>query len=399
MPEHTAPHATVLAIALALLLPAVPTHAQESGVAPPELWYDEPAESWTHALPVGNGRLGGMVFGGIARERIQLNEETLWSGGPYDPVVEGAHEALPQIRAYLFAGDFERAHDLFGRTMMGVPYEMMKYQPFADLWLDFPGHEGATDYRRSLDLGEGVARVRYVVDGVTYLREVFSSAVDQVLVIRISADRPGAVTFSANLHGVRNPAHSNYGTDYFRMDGIPRADLRVTGKSSDYLGIEGRLRYEGRLRARVHGGTSEIDYRTLRVQDADEAVLVFAAATSFVDYRDVSADPAARVEAALSAVQDSTWRAMRAAHEREHRSWFDRVELNLGAELGPDLPTDERVARFAESPDPGLAALYYQFGRYLLIASSRPGTQPANLQGIWNDSSNPWWDSKYTVNI
>jgi len=399
VPEHTAPHATVLAIALALLLPAVPTHAQESGVAPPELWYDEPAESWTHALPVGNGRLGGMVFGGIARERIQLNEETLWSGGPYDPVVEGGHEALPRIRAYLFAGDFERAHDLFGRTMMGVPYEMMKYQPFADLWLDFPGHEGATDYRRSLDLAEGVARVRYVVDGVTYLREVFSSAVDQVLVIRISADRPGAVTFSANLHGVRNPAHSNYGTDYFRMDGIPPADLRVTGKSSDYLGIEGRLRYEGRLRARVHGGTSEIDYRTLRVQDADEAVLVFAAATSFVDYRDVSADPAARVEAALSGVEDRTWQAMRAAHEREHRSWFDRVEMKLGAEPGPDLPTDERVARFAESPDPGLAALYYQFGRYLLIASSRPGTQPANLQGIWNDSSNPWWDSKYTVNI
>ncbi len=399
MPEHNASPITVLAAAFALLLPAVPIHAQEPGVAPVELWYDEPAESWNHALPVGNGRLGGMVFGGIARERIQLNEETLWSGGPYDPVVPGAHEALPQIRAHLFAGDFQRAHDLFGRTMMGVPYEMMKYQPFADLWLEFPGHEGATEYRRSLDLGDGVARVSYVVDGVTYLREVFSSAVDQVLVVRISADRPGAVTFSADLHGVRNPAHSNYGTDYFRMDGIPPHDLRVEGKSSDYLGIEGRLRYEGRLRARVRGGTSEIDYRTLRVENADEAVLVFAAATSFVNYRDVSADPAGRVEAALSGVEGRSWQAMRAAHESEHRSWFDRVELKLGAETGPDLPTDERIARFAGSPDPGLAALYYQFGRYLLIASSRPGTQPANLQGIWNDNPNPWWDSKYTINV
>jgi alpha-L-fucosidase 2 len=399
VPDHSAFHTIVLAAACTLLLTAVPTLAQEPGLTPPELWYDAPAESWNHALPVGNGRLGGMVFGGIARERIQLNEETLWSGGPYDPVVRGAHQALPQIRAYLFEGDFERAHDLFGRTMMGVPYEMMKYQPFADLWLDFPGHEAATDYRRSLDLGEGVASVSYVVDGVTYLREVFSSAVDQVLVVRISADRPGAVTFSANLHGVRNPAHSNYGTDYFRMDGIPPADLRVTGKSSDYLGIEGRLRYEGRLRARVRGGTSEIDYRTLRVQDADEAVLIFAAATSFVDYRDVSADPAARVQAVLSDVEDRTWEAMLAAHEQEHRSWFDRVTLNLGTEPGPDLPTDERVARFADSPDPGLAALYYQFGRYLLIASSRPGTQPANLQGIWNEDPNPWWDSKYTINI
>jgi alpha-L-fucosidase 2 len=340
-----------------------------------------------------------MVFGGIARERIQLNEETLWSGGPYDPVVPGAHEALPQIRAYLFAGDFERAHDLFGRTMMGVPYEMMKYQPFADLWLEFPGHEGATDYRRSLDLGTGVVRVSYIVDGVRYLREVFSSAADQVLLVRISADRPGAVTFSANLHGVRNPAHSNYGTDYFRMDGIPPADLRVTGKSSDYLGIEGRLRYEGRLRARVSGGTREVDYRTLRVENADEAVLIFAAATSFVDYRDVSADPAARVEAALSRVRGGDWETLRVAHEREHRSWFDRVTLNLGPDPAPELPTDERIARFAGSPDPGLAALYYQFGRYLLIASSRPGTQPANLQGIWNDDPNPWWDSKYTINI
>ncbi|MDP2471079.1 MAG: glycoside hydrolase family 95 protein [Candidatus Palauibacterales bacterium] len=400
MPQHFASPTIVLAAALSLLLPALPARAQvPAGTKPVELWYDEPAAEWNQALPVGNGRLGAMVFGGVERERIQLNEETLWSGGPYDPVVPGAHEALPQIRAYLFAGDFVRAHDLFGRTMMGVPYEMMKYQPFADLWLDFPGHKGATNYRRSLDLGEGVARVRYVVDGVEYLREIFASAVDQVLVIRISADRPGAVTFSANLHGVRNPAHSNYGTDYFRMDGIPPSDLRVTGKNTDYLGIEGRLHYEGRLRARVHGGTSEIDYRTLHVRNADEAVLVFAAATSFVDYRDVSADPAARVQAVLSGVRDRTWQAMRAAHEREHRSWFDRVMLNLGAEPGPDLPTDERIARFADSPDPGLAALYYQFGRYLLIASSRPGTLPANLQGIWNDSSNPWWDSKYTINI
>ena len=190
-------------------------------------------------------------------------------------------------------------------------------------------------------------------------------------VVRITADRPGAVTFSANLHGVRNPAHSNYGTDYFRMDGSPPADLRVTGKSSDYLGIEGRLRYEGRLRARVAGGTHEIDYRTLRVEKADEAVLIFAAATSFVNYRDVSADPAARVEATLSGVKDHTWETMREAHEREHRAWFDRVSLDLGASPAPDLPMDERIARFAEHPDPGLAALYYQFGLYLLIASSR----------------------------
>jgi alpha-L-fucosidase 2 len=385
----------------ALVLMALPAHAQEGAALPLALWYDESAASWNHALPVGNGRLGAMVFGGVERERIQLNEETLWSGGPYDPVVEGAHEALPEIRRYLFEGDFERAHDVFGRTMMGVPYEMMKYQPFADLWLDFPDHQNATEYRRELDLADGVARVSYVVDGVTYRREVFSSAVDQVVAVRITADRPASVTFSADLHGVRNPAHSNYGTDYFLMDGIPPRDLRVTGKSSDYLGIEGRLRYEGRMRARVRGGSAEVDYRTLRVRDADEVVLLFAAATSFVDYRDVSADPAQRVRAALSAVENRAWGVLRADHIREHRSWFDRVELSLGGTTAAAAtrPTDERIERFASEPDPELAALYYQFGRYLLIASSRPGTQPANLQGIWNDDPNPWWDSKYTINI
>jgi len=404
--SNSSPRRTLRRVALSLgvgttlALIAVATNAQDGDRSPLTLWYDEPAPAWNQALPVGNGRLGAMVFGGIERERIQLNEETLWSGGPYDPVVEGAHEALPEIRRLLFAGDFERAHDLFGRTMMGVPYEMMKYQPFADLWLDFPDHEGATDYVRELDLADAVATVSYVVDGTTYRREVFSSAVDQVVAVRITADRPGAVSFSANLHGVRNPAHSNYGTDYFLMDGVPPNELRVTGKSSDYLGVEGRLRYEGRLRSRVTGGSSEIDYRTLRVRNADEAVLIFAAATSFVDYRDVSADPAARVRAVLAGVDDRTWDTMRAEHVAEHRSWFDRVEMDLGPpSAAAALPTDERIARFADNPDPGLAALYYQFGRYLLIASSRPGTEAANLQGIWNDSSNPSWDSKYTINI
>ena len=163
----------VLSLVSTLLLTATSGHAQESRRSPLTIWFDEPAPAWNQALPVGNGRLGAMVFGGIERERIQMNEETLWSGGPYDPVVEGAHEALPEIRRHLFDGDFERAHDLFGRTMMGVPYEMMKYQPFADLWLDFPGHEGATGYTRELDLGDAVASVSYVVDGTTYRREVF----------------------------------------------------------------------------------------------------------------------------------------------------------------------------------------------------------------------------------
>ena len=394
--------AAVLVLQVATAAVAQPTDS--STVRAPgstALWYRRPAASWNEALPVGNGRLGAMLFGGVEREHLQLNEETLWTGGPYDPVVPGAGAALPEVRRLLFAGDIVGAHDLFGRRMMGVPYEQMKYQPLGDLLLTFPGHADATDYRRELDLDEAIARVRYRSGGVTYTREVFISAVAQVLVVQLTADRPGALSVAAELRGARNPAHSNYGTDYFQMDGVPPASLVLTGKNSDYLGVPARLRHETRLVARASGGTVRVEHRTLRVSGADTVTLLLAAATNFVDYRDVSADPAERVRAALAGASARSYADLRRAHVDEHRGWFRRVRLALGGT--PDsvraLPTDERIQRLATVPDPDLAALYYQFGRYLLIASSRPGTQAANLQGIWNDNPNPWWDSKYTVNI
>jgi alpha-L-fucosidase 2 len=387
-------------LAAALIWVTGPVLAQET-----ILFFDEPASEWEQALPVGNGRLGAMVFGEIATERIQFNEETLWSGGPYDPVQEGAHAGLPEIQRLLFEGDFAKAHDLFGRTMMGVPYEQMKYQPFGNVYLYFDGHdfEGddtVTDYRRQLDLDTGIAATSYVVDGVTFTREVYSSAVDQVIVVHLTASEPGAISFSANLHGVRNVAHSNYGTGYFRMDGIAPNQLRLTGKSSTYLGIEGQMRYEARVDAQTEGGRSWVDYRTLHVEGADSATLLIAAATNHVNYKDVSANPQARVAAYLDAATDRDESAMRADHLEEHRQWFRRVSIDFeGDPTLRELPTDERIARLEEGEDPSLAALYYQFGRYLLIASSRPGTQPANLQGIWQDRPNPSWDSKYTINI
>jgi len=393
--------AFLLALPLAsLLLLSTAAHAQpgpDDAWSDLKLWYRQPAETWQGALPVGNGRLGAMVMGGMAEERIQLNEETLWTGGPYDPSREGGAEALPEIRRRLFDGEFEQAHDLFGRTMMGIPYEQMKYQSLGDLRLSFPGHEEATDYRRELDLDAAVARVTYRVGDVTFLREVFSSPVDQVLVVRLTADRPRQLSFTAQLHGTRNPAHSNYGTDYFQMDGLPPDGLVVTGKNSDFLGIPGRLTYQAEAHAHAEGGTVSVDYRTLRVEGADTVTLFLAAATSFVDYKQVDGDPAARVAAVLSAVRDKPYPRLLADHLDAHRALFRRVSLDLGR--APDRPIDERLQALAEQPDPHLAALYYQFGRYLLISSSRPGTQPANLQGIWNEDANPWWDSKYTVNI
>lgn len=380
---------------LALVLITLPAQAQET-----VLFFDEPAPEWEHALPVGNGRLGAMVFGETGTERIQFNEETLWSGGPYDPVQEGAHAGLSEIQRLLFEGEYARAHDLFGRTMMGVPYEQMKYQPFGDLYLHFDGHEEVADYRRELDLDSGIATTTYSVDGVTFKREVYVSAVDQVIVVHLTASAPGSISFAANLHGVRNVAHSNYGTGYFRMDGMAPNQLRLTGKSSTYLGIEGQMRYEARVDARTEGGRTWVDYRTLHVEGADSATLVIAAATNHVNYKDVSGHPDERVAVVLDAVRDRTEPEMRADHLEEHRQWFRRVEIDFeGDPAHRDLPTDERIARLEEGEDPSLAALYYQFGRYLLIASSRPGTQPANLQGIWQDRPNPSWDSKYTINI
>jgi len=344
-----------------------------------------------------------MIFGGTREEHIQLNEETLWTGGPYNPVVEGASKALPEIQRLLFAGDVPGAHDLFGRTMMGVPYEQMKYQSLGDLLITFPGHDTVTNYRRELLLDSAIARVSYVVNGVTFTREMFSSAPDQAIIVRLSANRPGALTFSTTLHGTRNPAHSNYGTDYFQMDGVAPNGLRITGKNSDYLGVTGKLTYEARLQARAEGtrGTVAVDYRTLRVIGADAVTIVLAAATSFVNFSDVSGNPANRVRTVLDRTSARSYDDLLRDHIAEHQQWFHRVHLSLGGTSADVLamPTDERVKRFATSPDPDLAALTYQFGRYLLIASSRPGTEAANLQGIWNDNPNPWWDAKYTINI
>lgn len=384
-----------------LLVGLLQVTAPQAATPDLRLWYRQPATTWNEALPVGNGRLGAMVFGGRGRETIQLNEETLWSGGPYNPIVPGGAQALPEIRRLLFAGDIPAAHDLFGRTMMGHPYEQMKYQPLGNLQLSFPGHDKSTDYERELDLDAAVARVSYSVGGTHFVREVFSSAPDQIIVVRLTADHPGAISFTAELDGVRNQDHSNYGTDYFQMDGAPPNRLRLTGKSTDYLGIEGKVRYQADLVAQVDGGTVRTDRRSLTVTNANAVTLVIAAATNFVNYHDVSADPAERVAAVLGRALARGYPQLRASHVAEHRGWMRRVSLKLGGGLpaADTLPTDLRIARYAAQPDPGLAALEYQFGRYLLIASSRPGTEPANLQGIWNDKSDPPWDAKYTVNI
>jgi len=361
--------------------------AGTTSAADPELrlWYREPAATWTEALPIGNGRLGAMVFGGTAEERLQLNEDTLWTGAPHEYQHEGAVKALPELRRLLFEGQQREAEQLAMREFMSVPLRQKAYQPMADLRLRFPGHENAVEYRRELDLDQALARVRYRIGEVLYSREAFTSHPDQVLVERLTASRRGALAFTAALIS----PHEGYVVRVTRPD-----EIALAGSVAD-----GALSFEVRLRARAEGGRVSASETGLSVSGADAATLLITAATSFVSFRDVTGDPVARTTEAMARAAAKGHAQLRRAHVADHQQLFRRVALDLGSTPSTLLPTDQRIAAADKSPDPHLVTLAFQFGRYLLIASSRPGDQPANLQGVWNESLKPPWDSKYTVNI
>ena len=363
------------------------------------LYYRQPAKFWTQALPVGNGRLGAMVYGGTDVEQIQLNEETVWTGSPYDPTIDTAREALPEIRRLVFEGEYLKAYRMFGRTMFGIGIQQEMYQPLGNLWLTFPGHEAVTNYQRQLNLDEAIVRVTYNIGDVLYTREVFSSPVDQVLVVHITADKPKKVSFSALMAGSRATEGECDGDDYYLYDGVPPDELVVHGKAASHLGIPGKIKYQSRAKAIVEGGKLTVQDMDLTVEDADSVTLLIAAATNYVSYNDLSGDPEPRVKAWLATAAGKSYEELRNAHLAEHRRLFRRVHLDLGTTEAAKLPTDERIRKFRQQDDPQLVTLLFQYGRYLLLSSSRPGCLPANLQGIWNDRTNPAWESKYTTNI
>lgn len=386
------------------------------------LWYPTPAAKWIEALPLGNGRLGAMVFGGTAEERLALNEDTFWAGGPHHNNRASARAAMPEIRRLLFAGDYAGAQALVEAEVMPGKDRPngMSYQPIGDLLLHFPGHEAATGYRRELSLDDATVRVAYQVDGVRFTREAIASLTDQVIAVRIRAGKPGALTFSASWRSPQKSAvridakdgsaaggtGGSGGSGGARgKGGLAGADstpaLVLGGVSPDQEGVPGQVRFEAHLRALPQGGQATVENDVLWVRGATEAVLLVAIATNHVNYGDLTADPTARARMALDAAQRKPFEALHREHVAAYRRQFGRVALDLGTSEpeARTLPTDARLARFREKPDPELAALYFQFGRYLLIGSSQPGTQPANLQGIWNDLPKPPWDSKYTVNI
>jgi len=359
------------------------------------LWYTAPAQEWTEALPIGNGRLGAMVFGRTDRERIQVNEDTVWAGSPHDYSHPGAAKYLAEIRRLLFEGKQEEATALATEHFMSVPLRQMPYQPCCDLYLDFGSTATVSSYRRELDLSSARVITRYQVEGVTYTRTVFASYPDQVIVIRTTADKPGSVGFTVSL-----------ATPHVEHEVRAAEDMIIlSGKVADYIDKRTKeltpstIRFEVRAVVRPEGGTLVATDGTLRVAGADAVTILLTAATNYRDFEDVSGNPSARCAEIVESARSRSYDELLARHVKDYRDMFDRVRFSLPKTDVVTQPTDQRIRNFDRQQDPHLAVLYFQFGRYLLISSSRPGSQPANLQGIWNESLNPPWQSKYTTNI
>lgn len=358
-------------------------------VRPLLLWYETPAREWVEALPVGSGRLGAMVFGGVESERIALNESTLWGGGPYDPNSPEALAALPEVRRLLFEGRYAEAHDLTNARMMARPLSQMPYQTVGDLLLDFRDIGSVERYRRELCLDTAVARTTLGLGGATITREVFASPIDQVIVVRLSSTRQSDLFLDVTLKTPQEGRITIEGAD----------TLVLRGKNRGDSGVPGALTFEVRVHVIASGGSLGGRDDSIAVNRADAVTLLVAAATSYKSYRDTTGNPGAVTARQIALAREKSYERLLADHVAEHQRLFHRVFIDLGTSSAASRPTDERVRRARPADDPELAALYFQYGRYLLIGSSRPGGQPANLQGLWNDSLSPPWGGKYTINI
>lgn len=353
------------------------------------LWYNHPAKQWVEALPLGNGRLGAMVYGDPAKEVIQLNENTVWGGQPNRNDNPTAREALPQVRRLIFEGKYKEAQDLVNQKFISKISQGMPYQTVGNLRMVFSGHEHYTDYYRELDIAKAVETTRYTVDGVHYERQAFASFPDQVIIVRITSDKPGSIIFSASMD---RPAAVKIST---RGDNT----LIMSGVTGDCDSVKGAVRFEAQVKVLTSGGSISHSDTSLLVANADTATLYVSIASSFKNYADISADADAKANTYLhNALKKDFGQALR-DNVAAYQKYFDRVSIGLGVTDSTKNPTDARIAQFAEGNDPQLASLYFQYGRYLLISCSQPGGQPATLQGLWNNQLYPPWDSKYTVNI
>lgn len=358
------------------------------------LWYQQPAYNWNEALPIGNGRLAAMVFGGADHDRIQLNEETIWAGEPGNNVPDHVYDTIKKIRKLLFEGENLLAQKLsntsFPREAPPNSNYGMPYQTAGNLNIAFNDQNDISDYQRNLDIGKAIASVSYQSKGIHYKREYFASIPDQVIVIRLTADQPESITCDLSL----NTPFKDYDLD--TRDG----KLVLSGKTGSKNNKEGKVRYEVQVFPKVEGGKVTADDDKLKIDEADAVTIYVSIATNVFNYKDISGNETKKASGFLSKAVKKEFETAKQQHTDRYKEYFDRVSLHLGTvDSLKRIPTAVRVENYSNQHDPGLAALYFQFGRYLLISGSFPGSQATNLQGKWNESLYPPWDSKYTVNI
>lgn len=352
-----------------------------------KLWYTTPAKEWVEALPLGNSKLGVMVFGGVAQEVLQLNEETMWGGGPYKNDNPDAYSHLNEVRNLIFNGKNHEAQQLIQRTFY-TGRNGMPYQTVGKVLLDFPLEGNIENYYRELDISRAVAVTRYKVSDVTYTRELFTSLADQTLIMKLTADSPEKITFDVH-----------YDTPLSHQVIRDGKQLILRQKGTGHETVKGQIESETRLAVKLQGGHFAINDSSLSVRNATEVVLYITSATNFVNYQDVSANETKRASGMMKNAMSKSYNQALQRHVTFYQKYFNRVSFSLGDSKGLNKETVERLRHFSEGYDPDLAVLMFQYGRYLLISSSQPGGQPANLQGIWNDKLLAPWDGKYTINI
>ncbi|HEY6956831.1 MAG TPA: glycoside hydrolase family 95 protein [Flavisolibacter sp.] len=356
-----------------------------------KLWYNKPSgKTWENALPIGNGFLGAMIYGNVEKETIQLNESTVWSGSPNRNDNPLALDSLSLIRQLIYAGRRKEAERVVNNSIITKKSHGQKFEPVGSLQLAFAGQENYENYYRELDIERAVTKTSYTVNGVKFIREALASFPDRVIVIRLTASKPASISFNAFFTTPQKRA---------TIKTTPSKELTIFGTTSDHETVKGMVNYKGIVRIKPEGGSLNSSDTSLIVNDANAVTIYISIATNFNNYHDISGNENKRAADYLNRAYPKPFAAILAAHVAAYQKYFNRVKLDLGNSGTSDLPTDERLKDFDSTGDPSFVTLYYQFGRYLLISSSQPGGQPANLQGIWNDKINPPWDSKYTINI
>ncbi|MGN6532254.1 MAG: glycoside hydrolase family 95 protein, partial [Ginsengibacter sp.] len=374
------------ALFVALLYPAINSVAQSEQDL--KLWYNKPSgDIWENALPVGNGFLGAMVYGNVHTETIQLNEYTVWSGSPNRNDNPLALDSLSEIRKLIFAGKQKEAEEIANRVIISKKSQGQMYEPVGELHLAFDAQNNYTDYYRELDIEKAIAKTSYKVGSVTYTREVLASFPDRVVVVRLTASKPGSLSFNA-FYSTPQPNA--------KIKSTASKELTIAATTIDHEGIKGKVKFKGITRIKTEGGSVSTTDTSLVVKAANAATIYISIATNFNNYQDLNGNENERAVTYLNKAYPKKFADILKAHISAYQKYFNRVKLDLGTTNAAKLPTDERLKNFDTAEDPQFLTLYYQFGRYLLISSSQPGGQPATLQGIWNNKMYPPWDSKYT---